>query len=126
MKSEDKQKSRRPLRKKDREAERVFEGLGVAPGIGIGQVHVVEAGAITISEYEIEEDKVDAELERFHGAVQKSEKQLRKLSSKAEELHGAAAEELGFLLEAHKWTNLQVRLREFMPVGVRPLVIPVT
>lgn len=32
----------------------------------------------------------------------------------------------GFLLEAHKWTNLQVRLREFMPVGVRPLVIPVT
>ena len=33
---------------------------------------------------------------------------------------------IGFLLEAHKWTNLQVRLREFMPVGVRPLVIPVT
>ncbi|WP_218583822.1 phage tail protein [Pseudomonas akapageensis] len=32
----------------------------------------------------------------------------------------------GFLLEAHKWTNLQVRLREFMPVGVRPLLIPVT
>ena len=32
----------------------------------------------------------------------------------------------GFLLQAHKWTNLQVRLREFMPVGVRPLVIPVT
>lgn len=32
----------------------------------------------------------------------------------------------GFLLEAHKWANLQVRLREFMPVGVRPLVLPVT
>jgi hypothetical protein len=32
----------------------------------------------------------------------------------------------GFLLEAHKWTNLQVRLREFMPVGVRPLLVPVT
>jgi hypothetical protein len=32
----------------------------------------------------------------------------------------------GFLLNAHKWTNLQVRLREFMPLGVRPLVIPVT
>jgi len=31
-----------------------------------------------------------------------------------------------FTLEAHKWTNLQVRLREFMPVGVRPLVVPVT
>lgn len=32
----------------------------------------------------------------------------------------------GFLLEGHKWANLQVRLREFMPVGVRPLVVPVT
>jgi hypothetical protein len=32
----------------------------------------------------------------------------------------------GFLLEAHKWTNLAIRLREFMPVGVRPLPIAVT
>lgn len=31
----------------------------------------------------------------------------------------------GFLLEAHKWRNLQIRYREFMPVGVRPLLIPV-
>jgi hypothetical protein len=32
----------------------------------------------------------------------------------------------GFLLEAHKWRNLRIRYREFMPVGVRPLLIPVT
>jgi len=32
----------------------------------------------------------------------------------------------GFLLEAHKWRNLQIRFREFMSVGVRPLLIPVT
>lgn len=32
----------------------------------------------------------------------------------------------GFLREAHKHTNLSIRLREFMPVGVRPLLIPVT
>ena len=31
-----------------------------------------------------------------------------------------------FLFESHKWTNLNLRLREFMPVGVRPLVVPVT
>ncbi|MGE0397124.1 MAG: hypothetical protein AB7T06_10425 [Kofleriaceae bacterium] len=30
----------------------------------------------------------------------------------------------GFLLEAHKWKNLNIRLRELMPVGVRPLLIP--
>lgn len=32
----------------------------------------------------------------------------------------------GFLLEAHKWRNIQIRYREFMPVGVRPLLISVT
>ncbi len=32
----------------------------------------------------------------------------------------------GFLLGAHKWRNLQIRYREFMPVGVRPLLVPVT
>lgn len=32
----------------------------------------------------------------------------------------------GFLQEAHKWRNLQIRFREFMPVGVRPVLIPVT
>lgn len=32
----------------------------------------------------------------------------------------------GFLLEAHKWRNIQIRYREFMPVGIRPLLIPVT
>jgi hypothetical protein len=32
----------------------------------------------------------------------------------------------GFLLEAHRWRNLQIRVREFMPVGVRPLLVAVT
>ncbi|OGO54589.1 MAG: hypothetical protein A2V85_03025 [Chloroflexi bacterium RBG_16_72_14] len=32
----------------------------------------------------------------------------------------------GFLREAHKWRNLQVRFREFMPLGIRPLLVPVT
>ena len=32
----------------------------------------------------------------------------------------------GFLLDAHKWANLNIRLNEFMPVGVRPLTVPVT
>lgn len=38
----------------------------------------------------------------------------------------AAMGAFGFLLEAHKWRNLQIRFREFMPIGVRPLLIPVT
>src|SRR5215813_2617892 len=30
----------------------------------------------------------------------------------------------GFLSEAHKWRNLNIRFREFMPVGIRPILIP--
>ncbi|MBB3191864.1 hypothetical protein [Halomonas cerina] len=32
----------------------------------------------------------------------------------------------GYLLNAHKWKNLSIRFREYMPVGVRPMLIPVT
>jgi hypothetical protein len=32
----------------------------------------------------------------------------------------------GFLLEAHKWANLNLRLAEFMPVGARALTVPVS
>jgi hypothetical protein len=32
----------------------------------------------------------------------------------------------GFLSEAHKWRNLHIRFREFMPVGIKPLLIPIT
>jgi hypothetical protein len=42
---------------------------------------------------------------------------------------GVGGDQMGafnFLLEAHKWRNLKIRFREFMPVGIRPLLIPVT
>ena len=42
---------------------------------------------------------------------------------------GSGSDQMGaynFLLEAHKWRNLKIRFREFMPVGIRPLLIPVT
>ena len=32
----------------------------------------------------------------------------------------------GFLLDAHRWININIRLSELMPVGVRPLTVPVT
>ncbi len=32
----------------------------------------------------------------------------------------------GYLLNTHKWKNIQIRYREFMPVGVRPVLIPIT
>jgi hypothetical protein len=32
----------------------------------------------------------------------------------------------GFLLNTHKWKNLNIRYREFMPVGIRTILVPVT
>ena len=32
----------------------------------------------------------------------------------------------GFLLTAHKWHNIEIRYREFLPLGIRPLLVPVT
>ena len=81
--------------------ERVFEGLGVSPGVAIGSAHLREAGDIQIVEYRVPSGKTKAELARFEDAIAKAQRQLDKLRSRAHSLHGAAAEDLGYLLEAH-------------------------
>jgi hypothetical protein len=32
----------------------------------------------------------------------------------------------GYLINSHKWKNLTIRYREFLPVGIRPILLPVT
>jgi phosphoenolpyruvate-protein phosphotransferase (PTS system enzyme I) len=81
--------------------ELVFEGLGVAPGIAVGPAHVVEGGSVHVPEYRIEPDQIEAERARFSAAVNKAQKQLVKLKAKSTNLPGTAAEEIGFLLDAH-------------------------
>ncbi|MEX2650667.1 MAG: phosphoenolpyruvate--protein phosphotransferase [Alphaproteobacteria bacterium] len=89
----------RPARRK---AGLVIEGLGVSQGIAIGPAHVVESGAVDVPKYAIEPDAVDAERARFAAAVAKSQSQVRKLRVKAKGLPASAAEELGYLLDAHE------------------------
>ncbi|MFQ6017774.1 MAG: phosphoenolpyruvate--protein phosphotransferase [Kiloniellaceae bacterium] len=81
--------------------QRVFEGLGVSPGVAIGTAHLRESGEIQVLEYKIPAGRVKAEQDRFQGAVARALRQVGKLKAKAQGFHGAAAEELGFLLEAH-------------------------
>ncbi len=83
------------------EGERIFEGIAGASGVAIGPVHVSEAGSLQIPEYEIPKRRVAAEIKRFQAALDRSQKQLRKLKTKAASLPEAAAEELGILLDAH-------------------------
>ncbi len=81
--------------------ERGFEGLGVSPGIAIGPAHLRESGEITVPEYQIAASRVKAELARFRDAVSRAVRQVGKLKGKALSFHGSAAEELGYLLDAH-------------------------
>jgi len=42
---------------------------------------------------------------------------------------GPRADEMGafgYLMNAHKWKNLNIRLREFMPIGIRSVLVPIT
>jgi phosphotransferase system enzyme I (PtsI) len=82
-------------------AERVLQGLGISPGVAIGPAFVSDEGNVAVPEYRLEPEAVAAELERFAAAVALSLKQLRKLKVKSGALPGAAAEEVGYLLDAH-------------------------
>ncbi|HXP31594.1 MAG TPA: phosphoenolpyruvate--protein phosphotransferase [Stellaceae bacterium] len=81
--------------------ERVLHGLGISPGVAMGSAFVSEAGEIAVPEYRLDADAIAPELERFRTTLALSLKQLRKLKGKAAGLPGAAAEEIGFLLDAH-------------------------
>jgi phosphoenolpyruvate-protein phosphotransferase (PTS system enzyme I) len=87
-----------------------FEGLGVSPGIAIGPAYVHGVDAPMIAECAIAPDQVESEIKRFRAAVETSLKQLAKLKRKTGALPPAAAEELGFLLDAHTQMLSQSRL----------------
>jgi len=76
-------------------------GLGVSPGLALGSAHVSDLTALSVPEYSITAEEADAELERFDEAVALSRHQLLKLKEKSAALHGPAAEEVGYLLDAH-------------------------
>jgi phosphoenolpyruvate-protein phosphotransferase (PTS system enzyme I) len=82
-------------------AEQRLSGLGVSPGIAIGPAYLSEGGDVQVHESHIPETEIDAERGRFTEAVTVSLKQLRKLKTKASGLPESAAEEIGYLLDAH-------------------------
>jgi phosphotransferase system enzyme I (PtsI) len=88
------------VRKSER-SERVLHGLGVGPGIAIGPAFVTEQGEVPVPERRIDPAEIAAERQRFEQAVQFSLKQLKKLRGKAAALPASAAEEMGYLLDAH-------------------------
>jgi phosphotransferase system enzyme I (PtsI) len=84
-----------------RERELKLIGIGVSPGIAIGPAYVGDHGDLPVSESHIPASEIAAEQARFAEAVAVSVKQLRKLKARAGGLPGTAADELGYLLDAH-------------------------
>ena len=82
-------------------AEQRLPGLAVSPGIAIGPAHIVESGDLPVAENHIPQNEIEAEQHRFGQAVATSLKQLQKVKAKAAGLPGSAAEEVGYLLDAH-------------------------
>jgi phosphotransferase system enzyme I (PtsI) len=76
-------------------------GIGVSPGIAIGPAYLGERTDLAVSERHIAEHEIEAERGRFAEAVNFSVKQLRKLKTRATALPGSAADEIGYLLDAH-------------------------
>ena len=82
--------------------ETVLQGTGVATGIAIGPARVIESGVLAAPEYRLADDRaVDADLDRLERALKQSRRQLLALRRKSQTLPGTAAEEMGYLLDAH-------------------------
>src|SRR5258708_16799936 len=81
--------------------EQRLSGIGVSPGIAIGPAYIGDRGQLPVSESRIAETDIEAERARFAEAVATSAKQLRKLKSRATALPGSAADEIGYVLDAH-------------------------
>jgi phosphotransferase system enzyme I (PtsI) len=81
--------------------EQSLSGIGVSPGIAIGTVYIGDHGQLPVSEIALAEGAVEAERARFADAIALSVRQMRKLKARAGTLPGSAAEEIGYLLDAH-------------------------
>ncbi|MBV8889897.1 MAG: phosphoenolpyruvate--protein phosphotransferase [Alphaproteobacteria bacterium] len=82
-------------------AEHKLSGIGVSPGIAIGTAYIGDSGELPVSENHIAEPEIESEQARFAEAIAASQKQLRKLKTRAAALPESAAEEVGYLLDAH-------------------------
>jgi phosphoenolpyruvate-protein phosphotransferase (PTS system enzyme I) len=82
-------------------SEQRLQGIGVSPGIAIGAAYIGDRGELPVTESRLDPPQIEHERARFADAVSVSIKQLRKLKARAMALPGSAADEIGFVLDAH-------------------------
>ena len=76
----------------------VLHGVAAGKGIAIGHAHLITRGITEVPQYDIDPDKLDAEVARFDNAIKATRKEL-------EQLRGAIPEnaptELGAFISLH-------------------------
>jgi phosphoenolpyruvate-protein phosphotransferase (PTS system enzyme I) len=80
------------------EQEITYTGIPASPGIAIGPIHVIARGFSAPEIYEIAEEDITFEQDRFEQAVNVTKKQLTDLQERLESLSGNADSEI---FEAH-------------------------
>lgn len=92
-----------------------LRGIGVSPGIAVGEVHLSEGVVFTSRKNDIKPEHVDRELDRLEDAVSKTEEQLKKIK---EEIGKKVGADHSFIFEAHlfilKDKNLLFRIKEII------------
>lgn len=68
--------------------EQVYRGLGVSRGIAIGPAYLYTRDELYVDQRQIKEDEVEDEVQRFKRAVDRSQKELRKITNVAQEKLG--------------------------------------
>ncbi len=81
--------------------ERVFAGIAIAPGIGIGPVFGAAEPAVTVTRQKIVAADIAAEGARLEEAVARSRRQLLKLRARLDALPEEGSRELAPLIEAY-------------------------
>lgn len=75
-----------------------LRGLGVSPGIAIGEVQLTKKVVFTTRKETISSSQVNAELKRLTEAIERTQRQLVKIKENIEEIVG---KEHAFIFEAH-------------------------
>lgn len=75
-----------------------LQGVAVAPGVAIGRAVVLDAAALDVRHYRIDEAELDAECERLRAALDETRREFAEL---ADDLPGYAPPELRAFLHVH-------------------------
>ncbi|MEX2516331.1 MAG: phosphoenolpyruvate--protein phosphotransferase [Gammaproteobacteria bacterium] len=75
-----------------------LHGVGVARGVAIGNIHIIERSQLEIPEYCLRPDAVDDEIKRFNSAVTSARQQLRAIR---EHIPATTSSDIAAFIDTH-------------------------